>query len=418
MRLFSQRTEKSNEMSPQTNMTTSNVTPAQQTYFSRRIEATTVSAVREILKVTERPEIISFAGGLPAPELFPKEPMAEAFRRVILEEGEKALQYSTTEGHAPLREWIAERMRAKGVSAEPNQILITSGSQQGLDLLAKALVDPGDKILVESPTYLAALQAFSLFEANFISVAGDDAGMNVEAAEQALHDHPDIKLIYLVANFQNPAGTTLSPERRKRLLDLAAQHGVRILEDDPYGELRYRGVALPPIKSFDTEGLVTYISTFSKTIAPGLRVAWVVAEPKLYAKLVMAKQSTDLHTNTISQFAIHRYLTDNDADSHVSKLRQIYGERCEAMLQSLARHFPAGVRWTKPEGGMFLWVELPPRLDTAQLLPDCDRGQSRICARRALFCQRKAKPFSASEFLQSNAGTNRNWNQKISGCHR
>jgi 2-aminoadipate transaminase len=259
-------------------------------------------------------------------------------------------------------------MRANGIGAEPNQILITSGSQQGLDLLAKALVDPGDKILVESPTYLAALQAFSLFEANFISVAGDDDGMNVEAAEQALRDHPDIKLIYLVANFQNPAGTTLALERRKRLLNLAAQYGVRILEDDPYGELRYRGEALPPIKSFDTEGLVTYISTFSKTIAPGLRVAWVVAEPKLYARLVMAKQSTDLHTNTISQFAIHRYLTDNDADSHVSKLRQIYGDRCEAMLQSLARHFPAGVRWTKPEGGMFLWVELPPHLDTAQLL--------------------------------------------------
>jgi len=164
-----------------------------------------------------------------------------------------------------------------------------------------------------------------------------------------LRDHPDIKLIYLVANFQNLAGTTLAPERRKRLLNLAAQYGVRILEDDPYSELRYRGAAVPPIKSFDTEGLVTYISTFSKTIAPGLRVAWVVAEPNLYAKLVMAKQSTDLHTNTISQFAIHLYLTDNDADSHVSKLRQIYGERREAMLQSLARHFPAGVRWTKSE---------------------------------------------------------------------
>ena len=259
-------------------MTTSNVTPARQTHFSRRIEATTVSAVREILKVTERPEIISFAGGLPAPELFPKELMAEAFRQVILEEGEKALQYSTTEGHAPLREWIAARMRAKGISAEPDQILITSGSQQGLDLLAKALVNPGDKVLVESPTYLAALHAFSLFEANFISVAGDDDGMNVEAVEQTLRNHPDIKLIYLVANFQNPAGTTLALERRKRLLALAAQDGVRILEDDPYGELRYRGAALPPIKSFDTKGLVTYINTFSKTIAPGLRVAWVVIE--------------------------------------------------------------------------------------------------------------------------------------------
>jgi 2-aminoadipate transaminase len=352
-------------------MVTSILTPAR--HFSHRIAATTVSAVREILKVTERPEIISFAGGLPAPELFPKEPMAEAFRRVILEEGEKALQYSTTEGYRPLREWIAARMRAKGISADPNQILITSGSQQGLDLIAKALIDPGDKILVESPTYLAALQAFSLFEANTISVAGDDNGMDLEAVEQKLREHPDIKLIYLIANFQNPAGTTLALERRQRLLKLAAQYGVRILEDDPYGELRYRGDALPPIRSLetalDTGGLVTYISTFSKTIAPGLRVAWLVAEPTLYARLVMAKQSTDLHTNTISQFAIHRYLMENDADSHVAKLRQIYGERCETMLRSLARHFPAGVRWTKPEGGMFLWVELPAHRDSAKLLP-------------------------------------------------
>lgn len=354
-------------------MATSIVTPVRQKNFSHRIEATNVSAVREILKITERPEIISFAGGLPAPELFPKEPMAEAFRRVILEEGEKALQYSTTEGFGPLREWIATRMQALGISADPNQILITSGSQQGLDLLAKALIDPGDKILVESPTYLAALQAFSLFEANIISVAGDDDGMDLAAAEQKLREHPDLKLIYLIANFQNPAGTTLALERRRRLLNLAAQYGVRILEDDPYGELRYRGEALPTIKSLetalDTGGLVSYISTFSKTIAPGLRVAWVVAEPKLYARLVMAKQTTDLHTNTISQFAIHRYLMDNDTDAHVAKLRRIYGERCEAMLRSMARHFPAGVRWTKPEGGMFLWVELPADCDSAKLLP-------------------------------------------------
>ena len=249
-------------------MTMTNTPPERLTCFSRRIEATTVSAVREILKVTERPEIISFAGGLPAPELFPKEPMAEAFRRVILEEGEKALQYSTTEGHAPLREWIAARMRAKGISAEPNQILITSGSQQGLDLLAKALVDPGDKILVESPTYLAALQAFSLFDANFISVAGDDEGMNVEAAEQTLRDHPDIKLIYLVANFQNPAGTTLAQERRKRLLNSATQYGVRILEDDPYGELRYRGAAVPPINPSTRKDWLRTSARFPKRSLP------------------------------------------------------------------------------------------------------------------------------------------------------
>jgi len=347
-----------------------NPIPVRPANFSRRIDAAETSAVREILKVTEKPEIISFAGGLPAPEFFPKAEMAEAFSRAILEDGEKALQYSTTEGHAPLRNWIATRMQAKGMRAEADNILITSGSQQGLDLLAKVLVNTGDKILVERPTYLAALQTFSLFEANFITVASDDEGMDVDDAARQLRENPDIKLIYLVANFQNPSGTTLSLERRQRLMALASQYGVRILEDDPYGELRYRGETIAPIKSLDEEGLVVYISTFSKTITPGLRVAWLVAEPTIYTKLSIAKQATDLHTNTVSQFAVHRYLTEHDADAHITKLCGVYGERCRVMLEALKAHFPAGVRWTKPEGGMFLWVELPAHLNTTKMLPD------------------------------------------------
>jgi 2-aminoadipate transaminase len=235
-------------------MTAPNLTPIRLYNFSRRIDAAESSAVREILKVTEKPEIISFAGGLPAPEFFPAEQMAQAFYHVISTDGARALQYSTTEGHAPLREWIARRMQAKGIRAEADNILITSGSQQGLDLLAKVLINAGDKVLVERPTYLAALQAFSLYEANFITVASDDEGMDVDDAERQLREHPDIRLIYLVANFQNPSGTTLSLERRQRLMQLASQYGVRILEDDPYGELRYRGEMLPPIKSLDEEG--------------------------------------------------------------------------------------------------------------------------------------------------------------------
>ncbi|MFN7930013.1 MAG: PLP-dependent aminotransferase family protein [Blastocatellia bacterium] len=350
-------------------MIASNVIPVRLPAFSHRIDAAESSAVREILKVTERPEIISFAGGLPAPEFFPTEQMAAAFQHVISTDGARALQYSTTEGHAPLRAWIAERMRTKGMRAEADNILVTSGSQQGLDLLAKVLINAGDKVLVERPTYLAALQAFSLYEANFITVASDDEGMDVDDAERQLSAHPDIKLIYLVANFQNPSGTTLNLERRQRLMKLASQYGIRILEDDPYGELRYRGDTIAPIKSLDDEGLVIHLSTFSKTITPGLRVAWLVAEPNIYAKLVIAKQATDLHTNTVSQFAVHHYLTAHDADQHVTKLRGIYGERCQVMLDSLAKYFPAGVRWTKPEGGMFLWVELPPQVNTAELLP-------------------------------------------------
>ena len=317
-------------------MTAPNLTPARPANFSRRIDAAESSAVREILKVTEKPEIISFAGGLPAPEFFPKAQMAEAFFRAISEDGEKALQYSTTEGHAPLREWIAARMQAKGIRAVADNILITSGSQQGLDLLAKVLVNAGDKVLVERPTYLAALQTFSLFEANLVTVASDDEGMDIDDAARKLREHPDIKLIYLVANFQNPSGTTLGFERRQGLMALASQYGVRILEDDPYGELRYRGETIAPIKSLDEEGLVIYLSTFSKTITPGLRVAWLVAEPKIYAKLSIAKQATDLHTNTVSQFAVHRYLTEYDADAQITKLRGVYGDRCRVMLEALA----------------------------------------------------------------------------------
>ncbi len=379
-------------------MTAPNLSSLRLPDFSRRIDAAESSAVREILKVTEKPEIISFAGGLPAPEFFPTAPMAEAFRHVITIDGARALQYSTTEGHAPLRELIAQRMQAKGIRAEANNILVTSGSQQGLDLLAKVLVNAGDKILVERPTYLAALQAFSLYEANFITVASDDEGMDVEDAERQLRANPDIKFIYLVANFQNPSGTTLGLERRKRLMQLALQYGVRILEDDPYGELRYRGEMLPPIKSLDEEGLVIHLSTFSKTITPGLRVAWLVAEPKIYAKLVIAKQATDLHTNTVSQFAVHHYLTENDAAQHLAKLRGVYGERCRVMLAALGQYFPANVRWTKPEGGMFLWVELPPHFNTSQLLPAAIQAKVAFVPGAPFFANEKPQNFLRLNF--------------------
>lgn len=379
-------------------MTANTVAPIRLPNFSRRIEGAEVSAVREILKVTEKPEIISFAGGLPAPEFFPKAQMAQAFQQTILAEGEKALQYSTTEGHAPLREWIAARMQGKGLAAVANNILITSGSQQGLDLLAKVLVNAGDKIMVERPTYLAALQTFSLFEARYITVDSDDNGMDVDDAERKLQANPDIKLIYLIPNFQNPSGTTLSLERRQKLLALAARYGVRILEDDPYGELRYRGASLPPIKSFDTEGLVTYISTFSKTITPGLRVAWLVAEPKIYTRLVLAKQATDLHTNTVSQFAVYRYLTENDSDQHVTSLRGVYGARCAVMLAALEQYFPAGVRWTKPEGGMFLWVEMPKQLNTSQLLTDAITAKVAYVPGAPFFANEKPQNFLRLNF--------------------
>ena len=373
-------------------------TPTPAARFARRMDSLEVSTVREILKVTEMPDIISFAGGLPAPELFPTQEIAQAFYKVISEDGRLALQYSTTEGYAPLRQRIAARMQTKGIRAAANHILITSGSQQGLDLVAKVLLDAGDKVIVERPTYLAAIQTFSVFEAQFITVASDDEGMDVDDVEHKLREHPDVKLIYLVANFQNPSGTTLSLPRRKRLIQLAGRYGVRLLEDDPYGELRYRGAALPPLKALDESGLVVYLSTFSKTMAPGMRLGWMVAEPEIYQRLVIAKQATDLHTNTVAQRAADRYLTENPADQHIAKIRAVYGERCRVMLEALARYFPASVRWTKPEGGMFLWVELAPEVRTEEVLTEAIAEKIAFVPGAAFFANEKEHNFMRLNF--------------------
>ncbi len=373
-------------------------TQTQPASFAHRMDSLEVSTVREILKVTEMPEVISFAGGLPAPELFPTQEIAQAFYKVIAEDGRAALQYSTTEGYTPLRQIIAARMQAKGIQAAANHIMMTSGSQQGLDLVAKVLLNAGDKVIVERPTYLAAIQTFSVFEAQFITVASDDEGMEVDDLERKLRAHADVKLIYLVANFQNPSGTTLNLARRQKLVRLAQHYGVRVLEDDPYGELRYRGETIPPLKSMDESGLVIYLSTFSKTIAPGLRLGWLVAEPAIYQKMVIAKQATDLHTNTVTQWAAHRYLTEHSADEHIAKIRAVYGERCRVMLDSLARYFPSGVRWTKPEGGMFLWVELAPHVRTEDVLTAAIAEKIAFVPGAAFFANEKQYHFMRLNF--------------------
>jgi 2-aminoadipate transaminase len=366
--------------------------------FAHRMDPLEVSTVREILKVTEMPDVISFAGGLPAPELFPTTELAQAFYHVIREEGRWALQYSTTEGYTPLRDYIAVRLQTKGIKASVNNILMLSGSQQGLDLTAKVLLNPGDKVMVARPTYLAAIQTFMLFETQMITVASDDDGMDVEEVAHKLRAHPDIKLIYLVANFDNPSGTTLSLERRERLVHLAQQYGVRILEDDPYGELRYRGEHLPPLKSLDESGLVLYLSTFSKTIAPGLRLGWLVAEKEIYQKLVIAKQASDLHTSTVTQRATYHYLTTHSTDEHIARLRAVYGERCSVMLESLARYFPATVRWTKPEGGMFLWAELAPEVRTEEVLTEAIKEKIAFVPGAAFFANDKQHNFMRLNF--------------------
>jgi 2-aminoadipate transaminase len=337
------------------------------------------SAIRELLKYTEVPDLISFAGGLPAPDVFPVDELNAACDRVLREQGATALQYSTTEGYLPLREMIARHSARYGIKITPENVLITSGSQQALDLLGKIFIDPGDRILVESPTYLAAIQAWKAYGAEFITVPMDENGMNVDLLEEALRAGP--KFIYVLPNFQNPTGVTLSYERRRRLLELADQYGVPIVEDDPYGQLRYEGDHLPSIVVLDSQfrddetpcyrGNVIYLSTFSKTLAPGLRLGWVVAPPEVIRKLVQAKQGADLHTATFNQMVAYEVSRGGFLDRHIHLIRKVYGERRDLMLAAMDRNFPPEVKWTHPQGGLFLWGTLPNYMDAADVLKKC-----------------------------------------------
>jgi 2-aminoadipate transaminase len=328
--------------------------------FSNRMSRMKASAVREILKVAERPDILSFAGGLPAPELFPVDAIAEAHAQVLAEDGRAALQYGVTEGFVPLRAWISSRLASRGVRASVERILVTTGSQQGIDLVSKILLDPGDVVAVENPSYLAALQVFSGYEAVPEPIGSDDEGMRVDELE-ALCTRAGVrkpKLVYLVPDFANPKGTTLSTARREKLVALARRHGFVILEDDPYGELRFSGTRPPPIAALDSD-VVIQLGTFSKVLAPGLRVGWLTGAPALVRAATTAKQAADLHSATLSQRAAAALLAKFDLETHLATIRSVYGERCLAMQASLARHMPKETRWTRPDGGMFVWLRLP-----------------------------------------------------------
>jgi 2-aminoadipate transaminase len=333
-------------------------------YFSARARALQSSAIREILKIAERPEVISFAGGLPAAATFPLEAMRAAFDQVLAMRGREALQYSSTEGYAPLREWIAARVGTPQAPVSADDVLIVSGSQQGLDLLAKVLVDPGDRVLVETPTYLGALQSFSLFGPQFVPVASDADGLLPEALDESMRG---AKFVYCLPNFQNPTGRLLPEARRRALAERARALDLLILEDDPYGALSYEGDTPAAIRSFAPERTV-YMGSFSKVLAPGLRLGYVIAPPALRAKLVQAKQATDLHTATLSQQAVYEVVKDGFLDAHIPTIRALYREQCEAMLAALSHHMPDSVRWNQPRGGMFLWVDLPSGMDATVLL--------------------------------------------------
>ena len=351
--------------------------------FAQRTQRIRASVIRELLKLTEKPDIISFGGGLPAPDVFPVEEVRAATDRVLTEHGTTALQYTTTEGYRPLRELLVRHMTRYGVDVGPENVLVTSGSQQALDLVGKLLINPGDRVLTEEPTYLGALQAFNAYQADYLPVPIDDEGLDLDALEKQLRAGP--KFLYVLPNFQNPGGVTLSLARRRRVVERAAHYGIPIVEDDPYGQLRYEGEHLPPLVKIDAElhgctrgdraftGNVLYMSTLSKTLAPGLRIAWVVAPETVITKLVQIKQGADLHTSTFCQYVAYEVARGGFLDQHVRRIRAVYGERREAMLSALARHFPRDVRWTRPQGGLFLWVTLPKGFDTTALLEEAIR---------------------------------------------
>jgi 2-aminoadipate transaminase len=344
--------------------------------YAHRMQKMGSSVIRELLKLTDQPEVISFAGGLPAPDVFPVEEFRAACNYVLDHFGPQALQYSTTEGYRPLREMIARHTARYAVEVTADNILITSGSQQALDFIGRLFLNRGDYIVVESPTYLGALQAWNAYGAQYIPVRADEDGMIVDELEAALRIGP--KFIYILPNFQNPSGYTLSLERRQKLVELADKYGVPIVEDDPYGQLRYEGEHIPSVVALDSEfrgpngghysGNVIYLSTFSKLLAPGLRLAWVIAPPEVIRKLVMTKQAADLHTSSFNQYVAYEVAKGGFLDEHVKVIRAVYKERRDVMFEMMEEMFPAGVSWSKPQGGMFLWGTLPEGMDAADVL--------------------------------------------------
>ncbi|MCA1855125.1 PLP-dependent aminotransferase family protein [Massilia oculi] len=332
--------------------------------FSERAQQLQSSFIREILKITQRPEIISFAGGLPSPATFPVERMKEAYDKVLSETGKVALQYGPTDGYAPLREWIANSLSTEGSRILPEQILMTSGSQQALDLLGKVLIDEGSRVLVETPSYLGALQAFSVYRPEFKSVVTDDHGLvpsSIEGVAQGA------RLLYALPNFQNPTGRTLSLERRQELVETCARLGLPLIEDDPYGTLSYRGEPMPKMVAMNPDGVI-YMGSFSKVLTPGIRLGYVCAPLPLVRRLELAKQAADLHTAQLTQMVVHEVVKDGFLDQHIPTIRKLYGDQCQVMLDAMQEHFPASVTWTRPEGGMFIWVTLPKSIDAMKLL--------------------------------------------------
>ncbi len=340
--------------------------------FAKRMERMQASEIRELLKLTAQPEIISFAGGLPAPELFPVEEIAKISHDLILKEGRQLLQYGTTEGRVTLREKIAKRMADKYKTAvDPDDILITTGSQQCLDFAGKIFLDPGDVVLCESPSYLGALNAFNAYEPVFVEVPTDEGGLIPEELDKILETTPRCKFIYVIPDFQNPTGRTWTMERRKKFMEVVNKHNLPVLEDNPYGELRYEGEIMPSLKSMDTKGLVMFLGTFSKIFCPGLRLGWVAAEHSVLQEFVKVKQSADLHTSNFDQGVADAYMENYDLDGHVRDIVALYRKRRDLIIQTMEKEFPKGTEWTHPQGGLFLWLTFPEGVSALKVFEKC-----------------------------------------------
>ncbi|WP_461244782.1 aminotransferase-like domain-containing protein [Secundilactobacillus muriivasis] len=339
--------------------------------FSRNVPVSDEDPVGNILKVAGDPNIISFAGGLPAPELFPVEELKQVTDAVYDESGRQALQYSIANGDPELRDQIAKRMNKQGITCDTDNIIITTGSQQSIDLTAKCFINPGDTVIVEQPTYLCALDVFRSYGAHLVGVEMDDDGMKMDALEAAVQANPNTKFIYTIPSFQNPTGRTMPADRRQKMIDIADKYNVMILEDDPYGAIRFAGEDVAPVKTFEHEERVIYMSTFSKILAPGLRIGWVVAEKKLIKKFTLMKQTVDVHSDNLTQHIIAKYMATYNIDDHIAKIKQVYRKREGIMMDAIQEYFPENVHYSHPEGGLFIWVEVPGNINTQDLFDTC-----------------------------------------------
>ncbi|MFY9605712.1 MAG: PLP-dependent aminotransferase family protein [Thermoplasmata archaeon] len=362
-------------------------------HFSERTKEMRASEVRELLKLLQVPDMISFAGGFPNPESFPVEIIRQIVSDVLEKDGAQALQYGITEGYAPLRESVADRMNKRGMDISKENVLIVSGSQQAIDLMGKIFIDPKDTIVISAPTYLAALTNWAVMQATFESIPIDHNNMRMDIFEERMkrlvkRSNPP-EIVYVLPNFQNPAGVTMPEKNRRKMVDMASEYDFIILEDDPYGDLRYKGDPIPPLKHWDDEGRVVYTSTFSKILAPGLRVGWVVAAPEILKKLIVAKQSTDVCANVLGQRIAHEYIVRGHIDPQIEKIKQLYKRKMDLMLSGMEEFMPDGIGWTKPEGGMFLWVTLPEMMDSVELLKKALRKRVAFVSGRAFFADPK-----------------------------